>query len=1312
MYNFDYNDFKKELKFSANIPIDRSGVPINPDSKGFTKDTDTGEIVETNMNEIKDEYVNLIYENDVTINGITYLSGESVEENDDIKLYWGEDNLGPPVLEDSDGKPINIIPRHELMRDDYSNEEYRSFQIDREIYAALGMWSTNGYTIDVNDDNRNTLGIEDDEALGYISKEDFENRLTQLQDILKTKNIGTSSVRYYEEKMVEINGKFVDINKSKLSKDSKFKYAQLYGMGSSRYNTLFDTSETGELGFINRKIEGKDADGNPIESEGLDLGMSPIESDEVSPFSLSVKEIVKARFDKTELKNELSVSLENVINNSDKRKELISEIEAIDPTIITDTSKINIKTLSGKDGIITATTETPHGYANRVKVTIRGAKESGFNKRRTRITVIDPNPDNITFTYKGSGEGTATGDITSKRRNEIVINFDSATHIQNIIDIVNEYQPETSDSFLSINTTLILFETVINKIIWYERYTNESIFPDRTFISEPEIRTFTQADKMMARVLIPVDLGVKQGRRKKKKWWQKGIRFISNRWFQRKTINQGIIWARIEFIDASVFDKYRINETPSGENIIKEIPVTATKKDNQISLTPKSGEKFTDIVAELKDKIVVGVKVEGVTPKKYSGTFNAVMETTDTDTENIKYTLNGTDEISEDPSGDDIKITRIITEFAPTKQEETPEQVNVSFEMPNLPSPDAIRKKAFSMFGQFEQADTSNRIELEEYLPITVTDNLGTSFETREVPSGYQIFYDSSKEISDMRQGVDLYNKVQFLLQILKSEFNDTRVKLIETTRSLRDQDKLQMGSTESNFLSWHNFGLSVKILITEQGGTELIKRDTPDFYKLMDIAEVFLEGCKQGKFGKPMNVVWCEQLVLGADMFVWEFLPIGVFHRDSWKFRQAAYNQQDPVLENAYVNITEKKYVIDDDDPIPNTPFIRKGSSAYQNAIVINKDRWVHPSEINQYNTPSDLILINLQEFLYLVENKFNAHGTELSDLLVTQWREQNPISFNQLMMYNALTGNFAVTTALLAIDYIDKYRILINSLSQSDPIEFVKQFLGETEYKKVKIKLQNAPDGSFITLYNGKITILLADSRSTHPQGSGNIFGERQVDENSAEFGYYDKDGLFIADNGTNIPIIESENSVIDGYTDQNEPVSGDAEFLHILIKSQILKEADRIKSLYENLNTKFLYDDLLNSPNKTLLDTLENEFGVIKTQTLTDLTDVMPIPQIRDMYKKLNINNTGDKVGAGDTQNLDIDTNPNTNSNADGSLNQSVFEKLISNAQLMGVQRANITKEKPVIEPLQNDVTIERIMRFVKNNNTDEPDVRDIL
>ena len=61
---------------------------------------------------------------------------------------------------------------------------------------------------------------------------------------------------------------------------------------------------------------------------------------------------------------------------------------------------------------------------------------------------------------------------------------------------------------------------------------------------------------------------------------------------------------------------------------------------------------------------------------------------------------------------------------------------------------------------------------------------------------------------------------------------------------------------------------------------------------------------------------------------------------------------------------------------------------------------------------------------------------------------------------------------------------------------------------------------------------------------------------------------------------------------------------------------------------------------------------------------------------------------------------------------SQNQSVFEKLISNAQLQGIQLARTTIEKTVIEPLKDKNEIEKIMEQIKQNNKRIPDARDII
>src|SRR5690606_17832601 len=98
-----------------------------------------------------------------------------------------------------------------------------------------------------------------------------------------------------------------------------------------------------------------------------------------------------------------------------------------------------------------------------------------------------------------------------------------------------------------------------------------------------------------------------------------------------------------------------------------------------------------------------------------------------------------------------------------------------------------LRDKIFDDFGPFDQSEYANKRRGGDFKMLN-----GNIIENSDIP-GWQIFNPSSKLISDMRGGIDVYNKVQFLLKILQDEFGESRVNLIETTRSSKDQDYLQL---------------------------------------------------------------------------------------------------------------------------------------------------------------------------------------------------------------------------------------------------------------------------------------------------------------------------------------------------------------------------------------------------------------------------------------------------------------------------------------------------------------------------------------
>ena len=58
----------------------------------------------------------------------------------------------------------------------------------------------------------------------------------------------------------------------------------------------------------------------------------------------------------------------------------------------------------------------------------------------------------------------------------------------------------------------------------------------------------------------------------------------------------------------------------------------------------------------------------------------------------------------------------------------------------------------------------------------------------------------------------------------------------------------------------------------------------------------------------------------------------------------------------------------------------------------------------------------------------------------------------------------------------------------------------------------------------------------------------------------------------------------------------------------------------------------------------------------------------------------------------------------------LSQSVYEKLVSTSQQVGARKALLTREKPLIEPLQARNNIEKTIELLKKNRM--PKATDIL
>lgn len=359
---------------------------------------------------------------------------------------------------------------------------------------------------------------------------------------------------------------------------------------------------------------------------------------------------------------------------------------------------------------------------------------------------------------------------------------------------------------------------------------------------------------------------------------------------------------------------------------------------------------------------------------------------------------------------------------------------------------------------------------------------------------------------------------------------------------------------------------------------------------------------------------------------------------------------------------------------PPDNKPYLLDNSSSLLKAIRIGTGIYVPPQDIRNYLIPSGLVLKDIQEFLFMIQNKFTANGTELiGSKSVYEWKLNNPISYSQLLLYHSLLGNYNIVRSLLAIDYVERFEQLILSSDDSSPTLFVRSFLGETSYKNIKIKVKSGSDASWVSPEDGRLHTPLTDAISTQPEGNGNTFGQKQVDSSHAEFIILDE-------------IVSKE------------PVLTDKELnrIHVLIRDQILEEYGKIKSSFDNLNTSFLYDSVYNGSNADEVRDLENEFGIISTQDLIDFDT------LKELFNRLYINATGFNNSNPDASLRGVGTGNNGAS-------PSVFEKLVSNAELGGIQFVRLGKEKPVIEDLveRKDETIIR-----KINGEDSLEVSDIL
>ena len=793
-------------------------------------------------------------------------------------------------------------------------------------------------------------------------------------------------------------------------------------------------------------------------------------------------------------------------------------------------------------------------------------------------------------------------------------------------------------------------QDVIDRIKWYQLYTNESVFDNKTFIGVRPNYTYddTPFVFMPARFLVPV-LMYKRVRVKYKRFFRTRHKMV------KRSI--GVRWCEVTFVDNDVYEAY----PPNSEEPRQYYPIGKTA---HVSMTADS-TVFTfdsDIEGD-----TVGLIDVGKVTKFSSGSLLLV----NADGLEVSVEINSASKFTApeiiNGIGTSVYVVGIYVPLETTAKSDERTKVRIEYKMPYIPYDAELRRWAFMNYGAFDQDIYAS--------------------ESREVPAdpdekvpGWVIFKNSSKRIGDMRASMGIYDAVSILLGILRNTFGASCVELAETMRSVDDQELMCSGGGESTFLSWHNYGLAAKILINDPTTGLPIEDGSPEFKTLIDVADAFTDACYNGAFGKPLNVVWCGRLKLGANNFVWEFLPIGVGHKDAVKFREALLNQEDPVVSLGYVDVDAKGYVYKS-RPTEVVPYILSGSAAYKNSIVINGHHYVSPKNIRNYTTPHDLVLENIIEFGNLIKTKMQANGSSLNGRAsMYEWKALNDRSYKQLLMYYGLTGSITAARALVCGEYVETYKDTVERKYSENMVDMVKDFLGNL-YDDVKIYIEDAADGgAWLTLKDGKLHMKTTDIRPIFDQKSkDNFYGEKMAPVECTERGLY-LDGVFRTEDeleqmGYEIEKV-SDNSFIDGFKN-GEVVGDDALLLHSLVATQIKEEFDKLRETFENYGGAIMYDHFADGPNASMEDMVENEFGLIAGQ------DLIGFDELRAIFAQKDINDTAGQYSDGTLKGVSGDD---------------VFEKVVSNAELSGVRKASLTREHINVTAPQNTMTTEQLYRAI--------------
>ena len=813
----------------------------------------------------------------------------------------------------------------------------------------------------------------------------------------------------------------------------------------------------------------------------------------------------------------------------------------------------------------------------------------------------------------------------------------------------------------SVSESIEDLEETVDRIIWYQAFVNESAFTNRSMYLDRDAwlnRGGNDDDDYVAlpftpwalpaRFMVPVAM-YRKVRKKYRRWGMTRHKTVK--------VYDGVRWAEVRFYDLNVYSEYpQVEETP-GQVFTLEKPASV----NGTVVTfdePLPGEIYNAGTGEL--------------------TFGDPSATTMQvvfDSDIVAHLADGADAPA--LAGEHEVVTVKVPPEKSRNDGDALTPVTVHVESPSLPYDEEIRKKEFVDYGPMSQ---------DKYFDVYRFGSGGfPGIPDRDRVSGWKAFRPTSRKIEDMREGIGVYDKLAFLVSVLEHEFGKNRVDLINTWRSGEDQKGICTGGPESEMLSWHNYGLAAKILIYQDDCTTPIVDKSDDMKRLVKVARALTDIFWGGRVGAPCNLVWCGRLKVNPSLFDWEFLPVGVEHKDAIVFREALLAQKDPVIECSYVDVDANGLVVPV-RPEDSRPYVLESSSGYRNAVMVGGHKFMAPDRIANYETPSDIVLYDVVEFIDLINLKMAANGNTLGDRgNMYEWKTLNDSACTQLIRYFALTNNLKSAKALLAGDFVEKYQAVEDAYYSTSVVDYVKNMLGD-RYETAYVTIDNSQDAGFITLHDGKLHVQVTDIVPDNVPTMMDMHGQQRVDENHIKRGVW-RDGVFYETGEIEIPFTVTEEPVIEGYVD-GVPEYGGALALHQAVASELHAAFIEIRDMFEKYTGPVMYDRFRDGPNADKFEQLENEFGAIAAQDLVSFDELDAMLSMDEIGRKGDNGSDGDRHGG-----------PND-----------IYEKVIDNAQIAGMRKAIRTTERMHITNRGNGLTPGQIYRAAMGGRA--PDANDIM